>query len=44
MDTFEEGKQAYKEGQNLSCCPYPENSEEAIEWEGGWMEAEEDDD
>ena len=36
-----EGRQAYLDGKELRHCPYPETSVDAVEWEGGWMEAEE---
>ena len=42
MHPADEGRKAYLEGMPLSACPYPEDSESAVEWEGGWMEAEED--
>lgn len=36
-----EGAQAFDAGQALSDCPYEDGSDAAVEWEGGWMEAEE---
>ncbi len=39
----DEGREAYMEGLPLSASPYPDDSEQAVEWEGGWIEAEEDD-
>ena len=45
LDTAaEEGSEAYAAGLPLSACPYPDDSDQRIEWEGGWMEAEEQDD
>ena len=38
-----EGQQAFRDGLELSSCPYPGDSEDAVEWEGGFMEAEEND-
>lgn len=40
---FNEGAQAYLDGLQLADCPYPDDSEERIEWEGAYMEAEEND-
>jgi ribosome modulation factor len=36
-----EGADAFMSGMKLSECPYPPDSDEAVEWEGGWMECEE---
>lgn len=41
MTPNEEGRLAFEGGFMLSDCPYPDDSEEAVEWEGAWMEAEE---
>jgi hypothetical protein len=41
QDPCAEGREAYLEGTELNCCPYPPDSAEAVEWEGCWMEAEE---
>lgn len=38
-DRFEEGRNAFMNGEPLNSCPY--EGDEAAEWEGGWMEAEE---
>ncbi|WP_175443073.1 ribosome modulation factor [Halofilum ochraceum] len=38
-DPADEGREAYMNGEPLSACPY--EGDEAAEWEGGWMEAEE---
>lgn len=35
------GRLAYESGDPLSSCPYPPSDIAAVEWEGGWMEAEE---
>ncbi|KFB66305.1 Rmf/CrpP family protein [Candidatus Accumulibacter vicinus] len=40
---IDEGREAYMNGEPLNSCPYPKDSTEAVEWEGGWMEAEEED-
>ena len=40
---FELGAEAYREALPMSACPYPEDSIGAIEWEGAWIEAEEND-
>lgn len=39
----DEGRQAYLEGKPMTACPYQNDSIQAVEWEGGWMEAEEND-
>lgn len=38
-----EGQQAFHNGLPLSSCPYPSDSEDAVDWEGGFIEAEEND-
>lgn len=43
MDPMTEGREAYMNGEPMSSCPYPPDSQECVEWEGGWMEAEEED-
>lgn len=35
------GRQAYEEGMPLRSCPYSEDDPDRVEWEGAWMEAEE---
>lgn len=42
-DYFAEGRSYYEEGYPMSACPYPEDAPNnaRVEWEGGWMEAEE---
>jgi ribosome modulation factor len=42
-DPWDEGFQAYQDGQPMSACPYPEDVGNRVEWEGGWMAAEEED-
>lgn len=41
MHPADEGREAFQRGEALNTCPYPDNTVEAVEWEGGWMEAEE---
>ncbi|MBK1699772.1 ribosome modulation factor [Thiococcus pfennigii] len=41
IDPREDGREAYLTGRPLSSCPFPEGDERRIEWEGAWMEAEE---
>lgn len=43
MHPTDEGREAYMDGMPMNTCPYPDDSTEAAEWEGGWMEAEEED-
>lgn len=40
-DPWEEGRLAFAEGRALNTCPYEEADPSRIDWEGGWMEAEE---
>lgn len=42
-DFWEEGRMAYIEGLPLSACPDDLEGDDQVEWEGGWMEAEEED-
>ena len=37
----EQGRLAYINGFPMNICPYPDDSEERLLWEGAWMEAEE---
>lgn len=43
MHPRDEGREAYMDGVPLAACPYSGDSTEAVEWEGGWIEAQEDD-
>lgn len=43
-DPIDEGRLAYLMGLPLNACPYPGDSEQCVEWEGGWIAAEEEDD
>ena len=43
IDPMTDGREAYMNGEPMSACPYPEDSQERVEWEGAWMEAEEED-
>jgi len=40
---FCEGGLAYAEGLPMSACPYPVDTIGASEWEGGWIEASDED-
>ena len=42
FNPYQEGREAYDEGLELSDCPYNPDSEDGVDWEGGWMSAEED--
>jgi hypothetical protein len=43
-DPWQEGNQAYRDGLPMSACPYPHDDSNCVEWEGGWMAAEEEED
>lgn len=40
---WDEGRTAYFDGESFSECPYSDEDPDRIEWEGGWMSAEEQD-
>lgn len=40
-DPSDEGRKAFEAGIAWIACPYPDDSPEAVEWEGAWLEAEE---
>jgi hypothetical protein len=40
QDPVPEGRAAYFDGLPLSQCPHPMDSDEAVEWKGGWRKAE----
>ena len=40
-DPIEQGAEAYREGLPLGANLYADGTMAAVEWEGGWMEAEE---
>lgn len=39
QDPMTEGREAYLNGESFHDCPYDDDTVEAMEWEGGWMEA-----
>jgi hypothetical protein len=43
MSPHEKGRHAYELGCAFIDCPFPDNSEEALEWEDGFMEARDED-
>lgn len=40
---YNEGQQAYEQGLLLSNCPYPKNSLNALDWEEGFLDTEDED-
>lgn len=43
-DPWDQGFQEFRDGLPMSACPYPEDDDKCVEWEGGWMAAEEEGD